>query len=247
MVRRTPDDEHDRQLLGDIDEHGWHLVGIEADSDGPGYVFSVGIYHTLGQPEICIFGLSDGKVMGQILNTIGELMRQGQNFADWVESDAVCEGYPCVFRAVDRSLYAKYFGYARWYYEGNDFSMLQCVWPDRAGRFPWDNDFDAQMVWAQPVLADESEWPFFAPKNLGVITTRPVLDDGLPILLVTHDDDGDWQFLCNTTNETSDGRVVGLVEIVNMHPGLSEVANLPRGWQAFRESPSEPWQQMEQE
>jgi hypothetical protein len=53
-------------------------------------------------------------------------------------------------------------------------------------------------------------WPFEAKRNTASITTRQVLE-GAPILLVTHDaDDGGWQFLCGTSDDTEDGRIVGM-------------------------------------
>jgi hypothetical protein len=49
-------------------------------------------------------------------------------------------------------------------------------------------------------------WPFADPPNTAAITTRPVLEQSAPILLVVHDaDDGARQFLCGTTNDSADG------------------------------------------
>lgn len=137
--------------------------------------------------------------------------------------------------------YQDYFGYALWFYEGPNFPMLQCVWPDQNNRFPWDSEFDAQMVDNQPVLARESSWPFNDAKNRGVFTTRPVLDGEHPILLVTHDRDGDWQYLCGTTNDTKEARVVRLESIAENFPSIREVADLPAGWTATRGGEGEQW------
>lgn len=45
-----------------------------------------------------------------------------------------------------------------------------------------------------------------------------------------------------TTNEDEDARIVGLGEILEIDPSLSELADLPYGWQAWRENASAPWQ-----
>ena len=130
MVRTTPDDDSDRKLLADVESHGWHLVGINDDDEEPAYVFSVGMFHTLGHPEICIFGLSSTKTMSQIINSIGDLVKSGHHFEDWHASGDVLDGYSCMFRRVDPDpLYREYFGYALWFYEVPDFPILQCVWP----------------------------------------------------------------------------------------------------------------------
>jgi hypothetical protein len=85
-------------------------------------------------------------------------------------------------------------------------------------------------------------WPFADPPNVITITTRQVLDDGLPILLVTHDaDDGCWQVLCGTTDDPDDGRVVGLDCVYAIDPSIGLLADLPLGWRAWRESPTTPW------
>ncbi len=244
MVRTKAEDDYDRKLLSDIEQYGWHLVGINDDPNGPAYVFSVGMYHRHQQPEICIFGLRDTGVMGQIVNEIGDLMQSGETFEDWQASDDVLDNYPCVFRAVDRSLYGEYFGYARWFYEGDDFPMLQCVWPDESGYFPWDSKFDSELAQTEPVLAQKSSWPFDEAKNTSVFTTVKVVDDGYPVLLVSHDDEGDWQFLCNTTNDTKDARVVCLQYVVENHPSVCELADLPIGWQAMRDGPDQPWERI---
>ena len=126
-----------------------------------------------------------------------------------------------------------------WFYEGADFPMLQCVWPDGTLNFPWDSEFNAQ---SQPVLADNSTWPFNEAKNLGVFTTRQVVEEGEPIRLVAHNQDGDWQFLCGTTSDASDALLVTLQSVVARDISVTELADLPPGWQAIRDGQDEPWQ-----
>lgn len=89
----------------------------------------------------------------------------------------------------------------------------------------------------------KSTWPFDDPTNVATITTTKVLHENHPILLVTHDEeDGGWQFLCGTTNNAQDGRVVGLGCIYEQDSSVGELADLPLGWRAWRESPGSPWQ-----
>jgi len=77
--------------------------------------------------------------------------------------------------------------------------------------------------------------------HIGVLTTAPALSGSL-ILMVSHDaDDGGWQFLCGTTNDPTDGRIVHLEEIVAIDPTVNEVADLPLGWVAFRRSIGGEW------
>jgi hypothetical protein len=82
---------------------------------------------------------------------------------------------------------------------------------------------------------------FSEDPSVGVLTTAVVLS-GAPILAVSHDaDDGGWQFLCGTTVDPAQGRVVHLSATVQLDEGVERVADLPLGWVAHRASPSDPW------
>jgi hypothetical protein len=85
-------------------------------------------------------------------------------------------------------------------------------------------------------------WPFDDSPNVAVITTRPVLEQGATILLVSHDEeDGGWQFLPAGQPREADARVVALRQIWALDPSVAELADLPLGWQAWRATPADPW------
>jgi uncharacterized protein DUF4262 len=42
--------------------------------------------------------------------------------------------------------------YALWFYEDDPFPLMQCFWPDKEGRFPWDDGCDDYVRNAQPLL-----------------------------------------------------------------------------------------------
>src|SRR3954451_22416303 len=87
------------------------------------------------------------------------------------------------------------------------------------------------------------DWPFADPPNLASITVRQVVHGGQPILLVVHDaDEGDWQFLAGDRFHVADGLLVSLGSLVRRDPSLVELADLPLGWQAWRQTPNSPWQ-----
>lgn len=241
MVRTKATDADEQRVIDDVNTHGWHLVGIEDDPEGPGFVYSIGMFHTLGHPEIIIFGLST-EAMCQIVNGIGDEVRRGAKFQDWHESDQILDGYSCMFRTVPTDVYPEYLGYAMWFYRPEPFPVLQCVWPDKHHRYPWQSNCQAEACESQPILSQQIGWSFDAGKNRAVFTTKPVLDGTLPILLVSHDEDDDWQFLCGTTIAPKDGKLVCLSTIVDLHPALTELADLPEGWQATRSSPDQAWE-----
>ncbi len=74
-------------------------------------------------------------------------------------------------------------------------------------------------------------WPFADSPDTLIFTTQPVLD-GAPVVDVHHDEDGDWQMLCGTTLNPADGRMVHIEHLVQMHPSLRDLSDLPLGWSA---------------
>lgn len=241
MVRTIGDDDDDQRVIDDVRRVGWHIVGIEDGPEVPAFAYSIGMQYTLNHPEIIILGLSDATTMANIINTIGEEVRKGTRFQDWHESDQIVEGYSCIFRTVPSDVYPDYLGYAMWFYRPEPFPVLQCVWPDNQHRFPWHPDCHPKVRQRQPILAQNVGWLFAEGKNRAVFTTNRVLDGTHPVLRVSHDNEGDWQFLCDTSTLSADGRIVCLGNIVDLHPSVAEVADLPEGWVAVKESVNSPW------
>ncbi|MFO0812516.1 MAG: hypothetical protein U0796_04825 [Gemmatales bacterium] len=86
------------------------------------------------------------------------------------------------------------------------------------------------------------DWPFDQAPHVAAITTVRVIDEGYPILSVVHyADDDSWAFLCGTTNETSDGRVILMKTALKMDPSLRWIADLPPGCRATRVSVGAAW------
>ena len=235
-----PQDEPERKLLANVREYGWHVMGVGAGEECPQFGYTIGMYHTFGHPEIIVFGL-DVRVMFQIVTGIGEHIKEGGRFEDWHESSDILEGYAVCFRKVKRRHYRDHFGFARWFYQGDEFPVLQCVWPDAAGRYPWHPQFVEGLAEIQPVLSDDRSGPVHEGKNRAVFTTRPVVHEGRRIRIVSHDEEGEWHFLCGTTDQPEDGHNVSLGEMLQRDPGLAELADLPEGWRAVRPDAGAAW------
>src|SRR5262249_36094228 len=148
--RETLDDT-DLQVINDVAEYGWHVILIPEEDDLPPFAFSIGLFHTFQHPEILIIGQKIEN-MHQIINGIGESIREGATFLENQSYLDVVEGYDCVFVRVAPEYYDEYLGYAQWFYQSKDFPTLQCVWPDRQHHFPWDDDASEWIRRIQPVL-----------------------------------------------------------------------------------------------
>src|SRR5262245_53518228 len=108
----TPEDDHDRAVLEAVAEHGWAVIVIPEDEEGPGYAFSVGLFHTLGQPEVMVMGLRPETAHG-LVNAVGESMRGGQRFEAGGRYEGLVRSLPLEFVAVGERYYEQYLGYAR--------------------------------------------------------------------------------------------------------------------------------------
>jgi len=87
------------------------------------------------------------------------------------------------------------------------------------------------------------KWPFTEPENVAVFTTTQVLRLGQPVLHVSHDaEDGAWQFHTGAKQVSKkDVMLIALSEMVELDPSICELADLPCGWFADRESIGSPW------
>lgn len=147
----------DAKRFADVAGYGWHVLKVFGKSEMPGWAFSIGLYKNFNQPEIVVFGLNDD-LMHLIINSIGEDIRSGKSFAiDGLYPDLI-DVYSCTFKPVNQVWYPHFLGYANWFYKGQEYPALQCIWPDKNSRFPWEPDFNPNWVWAQPLLFhDEPE------------------------------------------------------------------------------------------
>jgi len=64
------------------------------------------------------------------------------------------------------------------------------------------------MEWLVPLLhGGDDPWPFDQGPDVAAITTRQVIEEDHPVLVVTHyEDDHSWGFVCGTTDDTEDVR-----------------------------------------
>jgi hypothetical protein len=46
----------------------------------------------------------------------------------------------------------EYVCFSQWFYEGNEFTVWQCFWPDVHGRYPWDANCDLETKKLQLLL-----------------------------------------------------------------------------------------------
>ena len=73
---RSQLEDDERKLVEDVENVGWHVIGIEEDEEGPGFAYTIGLHHSFEHPEVIVFGLRT-ETLFQIVDTIGEAVRDG--------------------------------------------------------------------------------------------------------------------------------------------------------------------------
>ena len=244
MPHREFEYEYERLVHSNIDEVGWHVVAVaatkESDFDIGAFAYTLGLTKNFSHPEVCVIGLGH-QVTAPMLDGIAERVKDGERFADWQGCDEILERYTCIFREVERHHYPELFGFARWFNGSDEFSMLQCVWPDKSGRYPWNCKPDSNLDDHQYVLSSLSDWPFPVAKNALVKTTRQVVDGELPVCHIAHLTEGTWQFSSGSSEIADEVRYATLSDIVDSDPTVLETANLNVGGKASRKNAKGAW------
>jgi hypothetical protein len=85
-------------------------------------------------------------------------------------------------------------------------------------------------------------WVFGDSPRAAAFTTKRILSGDDVITYVTHDSgDGAWQFYGTDEFRLDDMAAVCLHHIVEKDRTLEQLADLPRGWYAWRDDVSSPW------
>lgn len=99
-------------------------------------------------------------------------------------------------------------------------------------------------------LIDKSEvvgvlnmkFPFYDAPNTATITCCHILENGEPILYVSHDeDDGMWQFLCGKAHETDEAKLVSLKSVFDLDNSVGILKDMPCGYYAERKAQDDEW------
>jgi hypothetical protein len=239
-------DERDRGIAAKIRRFGWNVTGVWGGST-PEWAYSIGIWHTLRAPEVCLFGLPAQTATG-IVNVVGGLARDGEELREGRRDD-VLNGYDVELRIVHPLWYQRFFGAGLDFYVRPPLPMVQLLWPDRAGRFPWEPDADEWCRDSQPRLwlpPDDhppgvwtryepfENWPYRTSLPYFVVHASPGVAAGTAAVgTVLRDADGTWWFL-EAGADPAAAEEARLGHIAGLHPDAADVADLRPGERADR-------------
>ena len=105
-----------------------------------------------------MFGLSEelGHVM---INNAGHDIKNGtRRFSAGNYYDEFLGGFDVLMIEVDDAERKKHATWADWFYDRQTFPLLQCVWPNTQGIWPWQEAADDEFKSMQPLLAGSSRF-----------------------------------------------------------------------------------------
>ena len=148
-------DEQDRKIQEDIEQYGCSVMHIAAEDELPPFAFSVGITKSSNRPEVIVVGLKQ-PMAHYVVNEYNRRMRGGESLIPGNKYAGFIESFEVLATSVHASNYDEYLGYNLWLYQGPNFSVIQLVYPNTSGVWPWEKpDGDWFRTW-QPLLSEPS-------------------------------------------------------------------------------------------
>ncbi len=245
-----------------IEESGCQVLHISADDLCPAFSYTTGVYDNCGKPELITVGLPS-QTAHSALNHSVSLMREGVDLSIGRHRDIVGE-VEVEFRNVDSKWLHQVMLRADWFYEGEDVPVLQLIYPDLENRFQ-DEDDSFNEYFRQPILSGSiedgtpeydfwashddgsslSRWKFSDAPHTSAYLSKAVHEKREPVTYVSHDENGDWQFLGDKMSEGGGPVLSCLHHPIDEDPSLEELYDLPLNWYATRERPGSRWERFE--
>lgn len=144
-------DNTDRKILADIDRFGCSVLHIAAEDDLPPFAYSVGITKSSSAPEVVVIGLKQ-PLAHFVVNEYNRRVRAGISIAAGTRHEGFIEGFEVAAEKVDPSFYEEYFGYNLWINKGPLFEVIQLIYPNTSGVWPWQDEADEWFKAWQPIL-----------------------------------------------------------------------------------------------
>lgn len=226
------------KMIKEIEEFGWTVVALDATDYLPSFAYTLGLWKNYQHPEIIAFGLPVN-MLHTILNEAGAIIKSGQSLKLHQPYTEFFENGKASFLPVDELNFEDYFNYATELNGVATFPAYELVWTDRNLKFPWEEGFEAEFKFKQPLLDRNANFKFFEEKNLEVLCSKG-FNEGQPIVKVIHTLEGDWEF--QTSGHTLEySQFMALEDLIIKDPSLNDLFDLDYGQKAERKSPSEKW------
>ncbi|MBK8101500.1 MAG: DUF4262 domain-containing protein [Planctomycetes bacterium] len=151
MHEANAEGEAVRTALADIAEQGLHIHHVAETDAVPEHAFTVGMWQNWRHPEVIAFGLP-AEVLHALFELIADEVDSGRRLVSGQKYDDFLSGYPILIRAVPKAQVARYLPLACRVNGDAEFEVLQVCWPDRRGRWPWEEGAHESVRQLQPIL-----------------------------------------------------------------------------------------------
>ena len=148
------DRDTERQIISNIEQHGWSISGVMGEGGLPSWAHTIGLWHTHDHPEIIAFGL-EMELVESVITIAATRVKEGTDFEAGEMNEDLLENHEVAFRDVNDRWQSPLMGYASGFYDGEDFPALQLFLPTNEGLFPWDDEFPDEIQFVQPILEHE--------------------------------------------------------------------------------------------
>jgi len=220
-------------------KQGFFLANFEADGYLPAFSYTIGLFEKCSHPEVLIMGLPVQTHAG-LLESICEEIKTGITYEAGKSYSGILNEYDVQFLRIADEYLPSYFGFGREYYKYQPFPAIQLVWPDKKGKWPWDDSFNEDFLFCQKLLDRDVHFQFFERKNVVTYTSDRVLA-GETITDVFHYEDGSWSFLADEPALSKTAKIVCLEEVAKLDPSINELFDLGFEKSAHRNSRDDKW------
>ena len=156
MTEEAAAEDFQNTILRLLHGHDWMVLRVSDEADELAWSYTIGLWERFGHPELIAIGLPEDTAH-DILNIAGEAISGGTVFRSEDLCDQLAVGVPMKMTATSPRVVWDFVQAARWYYlehrkEDEPPPFLQCVWPDRNGKFPSEPGWGETQGWPQPIL-----------------------------------------------------------------------------------------------
>jgi hypothetical protein len=142
-----------QKIKADIKKHGHHIIHVLDEGEQPNFSYTIGLFETYQLPEIIIIGLKQD-LQQVLLNNLAYDYKQGIRFVSGKLYGDILDDYQCLLLEVDKKHYEEYFGLAMDHYQGENFPVMQLIWPTPSNLYPFDPKAPEGFKKWQPVLGN---------------------------------------------------------------------------------------------
>lgn len=133
----------------DIKQYGLSVMGVypTKEDEGLPFTYSIGLC-VLDIPELLIVGLGPRQAQPIINSLYQQYIEELINWSKpCIIADCMGNGYSLAFLSVEDERCKKdYTIQVGQFFGSEDYQVMQVIFPDKHGKFPWDDDYDAEHM-----------------------------------------------------------------------------------------------------